>query len=157
MTRPRTVKRVRPAPKPAPFWLRKTLAQMTRAEWDSVCAGCGRCYVLKIENPDTLEVDYTNIACRHLDLETCRCTCYRNRKKREPECLDLFRCKPEVFKWLPESCAYRLLAEGYDLPAWHPLVSGAPDSTREAGMSVRGHVIPETDARWAPVTKSRPS
>lgn len=149
MTRSPKAKPVRSACGPEPFWRRKPLGQLTRAEWESLCAGCGRCCVLKIEDPDTLEVDYTNIACRHLDLETCRCACYRTRRKKVPECLDLFRCKPGVIKWLPASCAYRLLAEGHDLPVWHPLVSGDPDSTCDAGMSVRGHVIAEDDARWA--------
>ncbi len=127
------------------FWKRKALDQLTRAEWESLCAGCGRCCVIKYEDPDTLKVDYTKWACRFLNLETCRCTCYRNRKKRMPECVDLYKGFPEVVKWLPASCAYRLLADGYDLPAWHPLITGDPDSTCRAGMSVRGHVIPEPD------------
>ncbi len=126
-----------------PFWRRKTLEEMTRREWESLCAGCGRCCVLKYEDPDTLKVHYTKWACRYLDLETCRCTCYRSRKRRMPECVNLFRCAPEVLKWLPASCAYRLVASGHDLPSWHSLRSGDPDSTRKAGMSVRGHVIPE--------------
>jgi uncharacterized protein len=133
-----------------PFWQRKSLDKMTRREWESLCSGCGRCCVLKLEDPRTLKVDYTNIACRFLDMATCRCTCYRDRKKKMPACLDLFHCKPEVYTWLPSSCAYRLLAEGYSLPAWHPLVSGDAKSTRKAGMSVCGHVISEDDAWWAP-------
>jgi len=139
-------------PTPEPYWRRKALHEMTRAEWEALCAGCGRCCVLKYEDPQTLKVAYTNVACRHLNIETCRCTCYRDRKERVPECVDLFRCKPDVLEWLPRSCAYRLLAHGRDLPAWHPLLSGDPDSLRKAGMSVRGHVMKEDDSRWAPVS-----
>ena len=128
-----------------PFWKQKSLAAMTRAEWESLCDGCGRCCVIKYEDPDTLKIDYTKWACRHLDLKTCRCVCYRNRKKRMPECIDLYHCTPEVLAWLPSSCSYRLLTEGYDLPAWHPLVTGKAGSTCKAGMSVRGHVIPEPE------------
>lgn len=127
----------------SPFWKRKPLDKMTRAEWESLCDGCGRCCVIKYEDPDTLEVDYTRWACRYLDLETCRCTCYSDRRKRMPECVDLFRCSDETLAWLPSSCAYRLLSGGHNLPDWHPLVTGKAGSTCAAGMSVRGHVIPE--------------
>ena len=127
------------------FWRNKTLEEMTRAEWESLCCGCGRCCVLKYEDPDTLKVDYTKWACRFLNLETCRCACYRTRRKSMPDCVDLFRCFPEVKQWLPASCSYRLLVEGHDLPPWHPLRTGNPDSTRKAGMSVRGHVVREPD------------
>ena len=119
------------------------LEKLTRGEWESLCCGCGRCCVLKYEDSDTLEVSYTKWACRHLNLKTCRCRCYRNRKKRMPQCVDLFTRFSEVRHWLPASCSYRLLAEGHDLPSWHPLVTGDPESTCKAGMSVRGHVIPE--------------
>lgn len=140
---------------PVPFWRHKPLRAMTRREWERLCDGCGRCCILKIEDPRTLKVEYTNVACRHLDLESCRCSCYRTRKRKVPECLDLFRCRPETYAWLPPSCAYRLLAEGRGLPRWHPLVTGNPDSTRRAGMSVRGHVMSEDDGRWAKPRRSR--
>ena len=133
------------------FWERKALPEMTRAEWDSLCDGCGRCCVIKYEDPDTLEVKYTKWACRFLNLKTCRCACYKTRKKQMPQCLDLFGCGSDVLQWLPSSCAYRLLNEGHPLPPWHPLLTGNPRSTSRAGMSVRGHVIkepdPEGDAR----------
>ena len=130
---------------PFPFWKQKALADMSRAEWESLCDGCGRCCVIKYEDPDTLKVDYTKWACRYLDLETCRCTCYRNRKKRMPQCVDLYQCSPETLAWLPASCAYRLLNDGRDLPVWHPLITGKASSTGRAGMSVRGHVIAEPE------------
>jgi len=127
------------------FWQKKALGEMTRAEWERLCCGCGRCCVLKYEDTRTRVVSYTKWACKFLDLETCRCGCYRGRAKRMPECVDLFKHFAEVRKWLPASCSYRLLAEGHDLPSWHPLITGDPDSTRIAGMSVCGHVMHEPD------------
>ena len=126
-----------------PFWRRKSLAAMSRAEWESLCARCGRCCVLKYEDPDTLKILYTKWACHFLNLNTCRCRCYRSRHKRMTECIDLFQCSRKVMSWLPPSCMYRLVAKGHDLPAWHPLKTGDSESTRKAGMSVAGHVISE--------------
>jgi len=136
-----------------PFWLSKAIMAMTRVEWESLCARCGRCCVLKYEDPKTLKILYTKWACRYLDLETCRCACYRNRKTKMPECIDLYQCSVKVRAWLPPSCAYRLVAKGHDLPSWHPLKTGDPDSAKKAGMSVLGHVIPEPGEE--PVTKKR--
>lgn len=127
----------------AAFWRSKPMSELSREEWDSLCSGCGRCCVIKYEDPDTLEVNYTKWACRYLDLKSCRCTCFRSRKQRMPECLDLYQCAATVMEWLPSSCSYRLLAEGHDLPSWHPLVTGDSGSTCKAGMSVRGHVVRE--------------
>lgn len=126
-----------------PFWRRKALRDLSRAEWELLCARCGRCCVLKYEDPDTLKILYTKWACRFLNLETCTCGCYRSRHKKMVECVDLYQCSRKVMAWLPPSCMYRLVAKGHDLPAWHPLKTGDPDSTRKAGMSVAGHVIPE--------------
>jgi len=128
-----------------PFWKIKAMGEMTRAEWGRLCCGCGRCCVLKYEDSKSRVVSYTKWACKYLDLETCRCTCYRDRARKMPECADLFVSFEKVRKWLPASCSYRLLAEGHDLPSWHPLITGCPDSTGKAGMSVRGHVIPEPE------------
>ena len=46
-------------------------------------------------------------------------------------------------KWMPETCAYRLLNEGKDLPDWHPLKTGDPKSVEQAGHSVKGSLISE--------------
>lgn len=129
-----------------PFWKRKTLDEMTREEWESLCDGCGKCCLLKLEDWDTAEVSYTSIACRGLDLQTCRCTFYSRRKREVPDCIVLAPGMVQKFTWLPGTCAYRLIAEGKDLEDWHPLVSGDPESVHRAGISVRGRATSEKGA-----------
>ena len=126
-----------------PYWRTKTLEEMTRTEWEALCDGCARCCLLKLEDEDTGEIAYTDIACRLLDTGTCRCTRYRQRLRLVPECVDLTPEQVRKVGWLPSTCAYRLLAEGRDLAWWHPLVSGDPETVHKAGISVRGRVVPE--------------
>ena len=126
-----------------PFWRRKTLAQMTTTEWESLCDGCGKCCLLKLEDEDTGEIAHTDVACHLLDLESCRCRDYRNRRKRVPDCVVLSSGNVLALGWMPATCAYRLVAEGKDLPDWHPLISGDPESVHRAGISVRGRVVSE--------------
>jgi uncharacterized cysteine cluster protein YcgN (CxxCxxCC family) len=126
-----------------PFWRRKSLQEMTGAEWESLCDGCGRCCLNKLEDIDTGEIFWTDVACKLLDGETCRCTNYRNRRKHVPDCVKLTPNNVGKLSWLPPTCAYRLIEEGRDLYWWHPLVSGDPQSVHEAGISVRGRTVSE--------------
>jgi uncharacterized protein len=123
-----------------PFWRRKNLVEMSAAEWESLCDGCGRCCLNKLEEEDTGQVHYTDIGCRLLDGTTCRCKDYQNRSESVDDCVRLTPENAHELKWLPPSCAYRLLAHGRDLYWWHPLVSGDPESVHAAGISVRGRV-----------------
>ncbi len=113
---------------------------MTEAEWESLCDGCARCCLVKLEDEDTGKIHHTDIACRLLDGKTCRCTDYPRRAKRVPDCVTLTPHEVRTLTWLPPTCGYRLVAEGKDLYDWHPLKSGDPDSVHDAGISVRGRV-----------------
>ena len=119
---------------------------MTRAEWEALCDGCGKCCLNKLEYEDTGEIEFTRIACRLLDGETCRCTQYPIRHQFVPECVTLTPASlPKVAYWLPRTCAYRRLHEGRPLEGWHPLVSGDPETVHRAGVSARGLTLPETE------------
>lgn len=126
-----------------PFWKSKSLSDMSREEWESLCDGCGRCCLNKLEDEDTGQYLYTRAACKLLDLETCRCTDYANRQAKVPDCVALTPKNVGSLGWLPATCAYRLLDEGKNLPWWHPLVSGRDETVAEAGITVAGEAYSE--------------
>lgn len=123
-----------------PFWEAKPLTELDSAQWESLCDGCGRCCLVKLEEEDTGLVHYTDVACRLFDAETCRCSDYTRRRRRVRDCLKLTPDLAQALSWLPPTCAYRLRAEGRPLPWWHPLVSGSAETVHTAGISVRGRV-----------------
>jgi len=126
------------------FWQHTPLDKMTSTQWESLCDGCGKCCVLKLEDIDTNDIYYTDVGCKLLDCKTARCRDYQNRKDHVPDCIVLSMDNLPQLRWMPDSCAYRLLYEGKSLPDWHPLVSGNPASPVTAGQSVAGRIFPET-------------
>ncbi len=129
----------------AAFWREKTLAEMSQTEWESLCDGCGKCCLHKIREKSGA-LSLTNVACRLLDTDTCRCTNYARRKTLVPDCVVLTPASLPAIDWLPSTCAYRLVQEGKELPDWHPLVSGEEASVHAAGISMQGRCISERDA-----------
>jgi uncharacterized cysteine cluster protein YcgN (CxxCxxCC family) len=125
---------------PAPFWRTKTLSEMTQAEWESLCDGCGRCCLNKLIDADSNQTVFTDVGCQLLDGQTCRCTDYAHRQARVPDCVRLTPRNVRRLTWLPPTCGYRLVAEGRALAWWHPLVSGSRETVHQAGVSVRGRV-----------------
>ncbi len=128
------------------FWENLSLEEMSEKQWESLCDGCGKCCLHKLEDEETGEVYVCNVACKLLNTETCRCQDYAHRKQFVPDCTVLTPDKIEEFHWLPTSCAYRLLAENKPLPQWHPLISHDPQSVHNAGISIGGRVISEDKA-----------
>lgn len=117
------------------FWLEKTLAQMSAEEWESLCDGCALCCLEKQEDIDTGRLVFSKVACAQLDIAACRCKVYARRHEVVPACLPIRAMQPAQYRWLPETCAYRRVHEGRDLPDWHPIKTGDPDSARKAGVA----------------------
>ena len=130
----------KPAATPAPFWRTKKLSEMSKADWESLCDGCGRCCLNKLIDADTNATVYTDVGCKLLDTQACRCSDYAHRQARVPDCVRLTPRNVGRLAWLPPTCAYRIVANGGDLPWWHHLKSGSRDTVHEAGVSVRGRV-----------------
>ena len=127
-----------------PFWEHKNLRDMTREEWESLCDGCGRCCLHKLRDESTERVHYTDVACRLLNLKSCRCSNYPQRLKQVPDCIVLSPNNLDDLAWMPVTCAYRRLAEGRGLAKWHPLISGTPASVNVAGISISGRAVTES-------------
>ena len=126
-----------------PFWHRKTLAEMSWPEWEALCDGCGQCCRHRLEDADTGAIYPTTVSCQLLNTHTCQCSDYANRHATVPDCIQLTVEKVAEARWLPETCAYRRIAEGKGLAWWHPLVSGDPQTVHEAGVSVQGELTSE--------------
>ena len=118
---------------------------MSQAEWESLCDGCGRCCLVKLEDEETGDIALTDIACRLLDNQRCKCKQYDTRHEIVPDCVRLTPKNISQLKWMPKSCAYRLLAEGKDLAWWHPLISGNKETVHQAGISIQGKTVSEDD------------
>jgi uncharacterized protein len=132
--------------KSLPFWKTKRLEDMNPTEWESLCDGCGRCCLHKLRDDETNELSFTEVACHLLDLHSCQCQNYANRKAIVPDCVGLTAEELRKIDWLPPTCGYRRVAEGKDLSWWHPLISGDPNTVHTAGISVRGRAISERRA-----------
>lgn len=128
-----------------PFWTEKTLEEMTEVEWEALCDGCGRCCLIKLEDEDTGEIITSDVRCKLLDGETCRCSDYENRQERVPDCIKVTPDNIATIPWMPTTCAYRRLAEGRGLAWWHPLVSGDPETVVMAGVSIRNRTVSEEE------------
>ncbi len=142
----RTGSSAQTGPMTQPFWKTKTLEAMTPQEWEALCDGCGKCCLSKLEDEDSGDIYWTSVACRLFDGDACRCHDYEHRLTVVPDCVGLTPQNVPTIRWLPQTCAYRLVAEGRDLYWWHHLVSGSRETVHEAGVSVRGKVTAsETD------------
>lgn len=129
------------------FWLTTSLQDMTAPQWESLCDGCGKCCLEKLEDELSGEITYTSVACSLLDLETCRCARYEKRQQYMNDCIELDPKNIFQLKWMPSTCAYRLISEGKDLSQWHPLVSGDENSVIAAGVSIKGRAVVSKDAK----------
>ena len=128
------------------YWAHTPLSEMTQQEWEALCDGCAKCCLHRLEDDETQEIHYTNVCCRYLDQSTCSCTDYANRSINVPDCVTVTLEILQDPYWLPETCAYRLLAQGDPLPAWHPLVSGTPETVITSANSVGGRAVNELEA-----------
>ena len=129
------------------FWETKSLTQMTKVEWESLCDGCGKCCLHKLEDIDTGEISVSNVSCSFLDQTSCKCKDYKNRNENVPDCIQLDLKNLKKLDWLPSTCAYRLIDEGESLHDWHHLISGSSETIHERGMSVRDCSVNESSLK----------
>ena len=130
-----------------PFWKTKNLQEMTATEWESLCDGCGKCCLHKLEDEQRGDIYYTNVRCKLLDQTSCRCTNYLNRVVEVPSCLVIVPELIATIPYMPKTCAYRLVYEGKDLPDWHHLVSGDHERVHIELHSVRNKTISEDEVQ----------
>jgi uncharacterized cysteine cluster protein YcgN (CxxCxxCC family) len=133
----------KPSKSDTPFWKTKNMAEMSRTEWESLCDSCGKCCCIRLEDEDTGQIYITDVACKLFNPQTCRCGDYANRSKLVDDCVTLTPVNVDQLHWMPQTCAYRLIAEGKDLPNYHHLVSGSHETIHEVGMSVQDAVTSE--------------
>jgi len=126
-----------------PFWKTKNMAEMSPSEWESLCDNCGKCCCIRLEDEVTGDIYITDVACKLFDPASCKCTDYENRSEKVPDCVTLTKDNVAQLKWMPRTCAYRLISEGKDLPDYHHLISGSRDTIHEVGMSVQDAVTSE--------------
>ena len=129
--------------KKLPFWKTKALAEMSKKEWESLCDCCGKCCCIRLEDEDTAAIYITDVVCKLFDPKSCRCTDYPNRSVKVPDCVTLTPDNVDKLHWMPQTCAYRLVAEGKDLPDHHHLISGSYETIHDVGMSVQDAVVSE--------------
>lgn len=136
-----------------PFWETKTMEEMTHEEWESLCDGCAKCCLIKLEDEDTEQIYATKLACHFLNIGSCRCRDYPNRHASVPDCVVITPENVRTFRWLPSTCGYRKVAEGQPLDWWHPLVSGDPDTVHQAGISIRSFARSERGIRETAIAR----
>lgn len=126
-----------------PFWQEKSMQEMSQEEWESLCDRCGKCCLQKLQDDETDEIYYTNLACQYLNIQHCQCQVYPQRLEKVAACADLTLDKLEEFSWLPDTCSYRVLSETGDLPNWHPLVTGSHREMIRQGLRVSAYAVSE--------------
>jgi len=127
------------------FWEVKKLDEMTREEWELLCDNCARCCLHKLQNDFTEEIFYTQIVCNLLDQETCQCSRYEARSVLVPTCVTMQPEDAHNLSWMPNTCAYKLLANGDSLPQWHPLITGSRAAMIAAEIPVSEKLVYSED------------
>lgn len=126
-----------------PFWKTTSLENMSTDEWESICDGCGKCCLQKLQDDETDEIFYTRLSCHQLDVGASQCKVYETRQSKVPGCITLTPDKIDEFQWLPDTCSYRVLHETKELPDWHPLVVGNNKEMLRQGLTVQHYAVNE--------------